>query len=252
MKKIRIVIIDDSERARKLLSLMLCEFKSIVEIIGEADQAYKGFEIIKNLQPDLVFLDIEMPGKSGIQLVEQLVNENINCAIVFTTAYNEYAIKAFRLSAIDYLLKPIKEKELMEAIEKYRKIHTNIDNTSNIKHFVESFQNELNKTINIPTSSGIIFTKVDDIICIKADGSYTNVYLVNSKTITVSKNLKFFENSLKDFQNFIRIHRSYLVNINYMTKYDKKNRGEITLINNVIIDIPRYRRESFFKLIYKQ
>ncbi len=121
MTKLKAIIIDDSPQARKLLSLMLKEYKSDLEIIGEAENANLGFELIKQHQPDVIFLDIEMPGKSGIQLAEQLIKEKLNPEIIFTTAYNDYALKAFRLSAIDYLLKPINETHLFEAVEKIKK-----------------------------------------------------------------------------------------------------------------------------------
>ena len=107
MTKLKAIIIDDSPQARKLLLMMLEEYTKDLEVIAEAEQAAQGLDLIKKYEPNVIFLDIEMPGKSGIQLAEQLLNENITPAIIFTTAYNDYALKAFRLSAIDYLLKPI-------------------------------------------------------------------------------------------------------------------------------------------------
>jgi two-component system LytT family response regulator len=119
-KNIKAIIIDDSIQARKLLRLMLAEYAPEIELITEAENVEEGIIAIETHKPDVVFLDIEMPGKSGIQLAEELVKNGISCDIVFTTAYNGYAINAFRLSAIDYLLKPIDEKQLIEAIEKIK------------------------------------------------------------------------------------------------------------------------------------
>ena len=123
--QIRAIIIDDSFQAVKLLRLMIQELLPNVILLGEAENVAKGFELIESLKPDVLFLDIEMPGKTGIQLAEELIAKNINCQIIFTTAYNSYAIKAFRLSAIDYLLKPIQENQLIEAVQKVEE-HLNL------------------------------------------------------------------------------------------------------------------------------
>jgi two-component system, LytTR family, response regulator len=251
MTKLKAIIIDDSPQARKLLFMMLEEHSGNLEVIAEAEQAEQGLELIKQHQPDVIFLDIEMPGKSGIQLAEQLLIEKINPAIVFTTAYNDYALKAFRLSAIDYLLKPINETHLQEALEKIKKLHPQAEEEKKLKTFIENYGDSVPKTISIPSASGYIFLKTDDILYIKADGSYTHIYTSNEKPITVSKNLKYFENVLDGYSHFIRVHRSYLINLQQMKKFDKQNRGEIIMNNETIIDLARDRREEFFKTLEK-
>lgn len=250
MTKLKAIIIDDSPQARKLLLMMLEEHTNDLEVIAEAEQANQGIELIKKFRPDVIFLDIEMPGKSGIQLAEQLLNENITPAIIFTTAYNDYALKAFRLSAIDYLLKPINENHLEEAIQKL-KLMVPKQEEQKLKTFINNFENVLPKTISIPTGSEYLFIKIDDILYIKADGSYTHIYINNEKQITVSKNLKYFETALKDYNQFIRVHRSFLVNVFQMKKFDKQNRGQIIMNDGAIIDLARDRREDFFTLIEK-
>lgn len=250
MTKLKAIIIDDSPQARKLLLMMLEEHANDLEVIAEAEQANQGIELIKKFRPDVIFLDIEMPGKSGIQLAEQLLNENITPAIIFTTAYNDYALKAFRLSAIDYLLKPINENHLEEAIQKL-KLMVPKQEEQKLKTFINNFENILPKTISIPTGSEYLFIKIDDILYIKADGSYTHIYINNEKQITVSKNLKYFETALKDYNQFIRVHRSFLVNVFQMKKFDKQNRGQIIMNDGAIIDLARDRREDFFTLIEK-
>lgn len=252
MNKLKAIIIDDSPQARKLLTLMLEEHYDVLEVIAEAEQANQGFEFIKQHKPDVIFLDIEMPGKSGIQLAEQLLKEKINPVIVFTTAYNDYALKAFRLSAIDYLLKPINEIHLEEAIEKVKKLYPKEAEENKLKTFIENYSNQLPKTLSIPSASGYIFIKADDILYIKADGSYTHVFTTNEKQITVSKNLKYFETALDGYFQFMRVHRSYLINLNQMKKFDKQNRGEIVMNDGTVIDLARDRREDFFKALEKQ
>lgn len=250
MSKLKSVIIDDSPQARKLLSLMLEEYQNDVEIVAEAENAAQGLDCIKKHQPHIVFLDIEMPGKSGIQLAEQILTEKINTSVVFTTAYNEFALKAFRLSAIDYLLKPINENHLEEAIQKVKQIIPKQEEQK-LKTFIDNYENILPKTISIPTGSEYVFIKIDDILYIKADGSYTHVYISNEKHITVSKNLKYFETALKDYFQFIRVHRSFLVNVFQMKKFDKQNRGQIIMNNDSVIDLARDRRDEFFSLLQK-
>jgi len=250
MSKLKAIIIDDSPQARKLLALMLDEYKKDLEIVGEAENASLGFELVKKNKPDVIFLDIEMPGKSGIQLAEQLIKENLNPEIIFTTAYNDYALKAFRLSAIDYLLKPIHEAHLGEAIQKIKNQQPDYKEKK-LQTFIDNYENKLPKTINIPTTSGYQFIKIETIMYIKADGSYTHIFTTNEKPITVSKNLKYFELALEGFSQFIRVHRGYLINVYQMKKFDKQNRGEIIMNDDAIIDLARERREAFFKLLEK-
>ena len=251
MTKLKAIIIDDSPQARKLLLMMLEEHVNDLEVIGEAEQAVQGLALIKEHHPDVVFLDIEMPGKSGIQLAEQLLNKKINPAIVFTTAYNDYALKAFRLSAIDYLLKPINENHLEEAIEKIKKLHPKAEEEKKLKNFIDNYEENLPKTLSVPSTSGYIFIKINEIQYIKADGSYTHIYTVSEKTITVSKNLKYFETALEGYPQFARVHRSYLINIFQMKKFDKHNRGEIVMNDGVLIDLARDRRDEFFEILDK-
>lgn len=251
MTKLKAIIIDDSPQARKLLLMMLEEHTKDLEVIAEAEQATQGLELIKKHHPDVIFLDIEMPGKSGIQLAEQLLIEKITPAIIFTTAYNDYALKAFRLSAIDYLLKPINETHLEEAIEKIKKLHPKAEEEKKLKTFIDNYDTSFPKTLSIPTSSGYQFLKIDTILYIKADGSYTHIFIDKEKPITVSKNLKYFETALDGYSQFIRVHRSYLINLQQMKKFDKQNRGEIMMNDETIIDLARDRREEFFNAMEK-
>jgi two-component system LytT family response regulator len=251
VKNISAIIVDDAIQARRLLCLMLAEIAEDITILGEAANVQEAIALIQSAKPDVVFLDIEMPGKSGLQLVEEISRNVVPYEIVFTTAYNEYALRAFRLSAIDYLLKPIDEKQLAEAIEKVRKIKTAQQSELRLQSMMQNFKNEQEATLSVPALNGYIFLKVADILYIKANGSYTEIHAEGKAPITVSKNLKYFEGALESFTQFVRAHRSYLINVHQMKRFDKADRGLIVMNDDAEIDLARERREPFFKLIEK-
>lgn len=243
------IIIDDSLQARKLLRLMLLELASEVKVAGEAANVDDGLQLIEKEQPDAVFLDIEMPGKTGIQLAEILLERNFKGNVVFTTAYNAYAIKAFRLSAIDYLLKPIQEDQLTEAVKKLKEEKKNRDNQSRLNALSENLREERNEVLSIPSQSGFEYLPISEIEYLEADGSYVKIYCINNRSLTVSKNLKYFENALADCTNFIRPHRSFLVNMDYVTNYSKSDGGFLTLKRNVQIPVSRERKQAIQEIL---
>lgn len=251
MKNVLAIIVDDAAQARRLLRLMLAEIAEDVMILGEAANVQDAIALIQSAKPDVVFLDIEMPGKSGLQLVEDLSRNVVPYEIVFTTAYNEYALRAFRLSAIDYLLKPIDEKQLAEAVEKLRRIKSAQQSELRLQSLIQNFKNQQEATLSVPSLNGYIFLKVADILYIKANGSYTEIYAAGKPPITVSKNLKYFEGALAPFAQFIRVHRSYLINVHQMKRFDKADRGVIVMNDDAEIDLARDRREVFFKAVEK-
>jgi two-component system LytT family response regulator len=242
--ELRAVIIDDSAQARKLLRLMLLELAPEIKHVGEAENVNDGLRLIDKEQPDAVFLDIEMPGKTGLQLAEILLDRNFKGNVVFTTAYNAHAIKAFRLSAIDYLLKPIQEDQLIEAVEKLKEEKKNRDNENRLRALSENLHQERNEVLCIPTNNGFEYIPVMEIEYLEADGSYVKIYCVNNRSKTVSKNLKYFESALTDCTNFIRTHRSFLVNLDFVTNYSKSDGGYLTLKRNVQIPISRERKQA--------
>lgn len=243
------IIVDDSAPARKLLRLMLSEIAQDIDVLGEAGGVNDAVQLIKNLKPDVVFLDIEMPGKSGLQLVEEISREQIPFEIVFTTAYNEYAIRAFRLSAIDYLLKPIEEQQLSEAIQKIRKVKSAAQSELRLKNLWEHLNQEQELSLTIPHAHGYAFIKITDILYIRAEGSYAEVISSKQRPLTVSRNLKYFEKALEGFPQFVRVHRSFLINIQQIQRFDKAERGVIVMNDGYSIDLARERRDAFFKAI---
>lgn len=228
---------------------MLAEHAPQVSLLGEASNATEALEMVEKLQPDVIFLDIEMPGKSGLQVVEELHKACLPCDVVFTTAYNKYAIQAFRLSAVDYLLKPIDEVQLVEAVQKVQAKKAVNNSNRHLEQLVENLKTETPTTLSIPIVNGYEFVKLQDIICIKADGSYVNIVLGKGAPIVVSKNLKYFEQALEGFGQFVRVHRSYLINLQQMKRFERSGRGTIIMNDGSEIDLARDRRDGFFAAV---
>ncbi len=239
----RAILIDDNSQARKLLRLMLKEFADDVEVIGEAENAEIGLSLIENTQTDVVFLDIEMPGKTGLQLAEELSNRKLETSVVFTTAYNSYAIQAFRLSAIDYLLKPIQEDQLIEAIDKLRTQLKLSEYQKKLEVLTKNLSQSQSKVLCISMHGGSEFLPVDEIIYLEADGSYVRLVCVNGRDRVVSKNLKYFENALIGLSQFLRTHRSFIVNLDFLLFYSKSE-SNIHLKNGIKIPVSRERKQT--------
>ena len=242
-ENIKFVIIDDSAQARKLLRLMLLELAPSIMCVGEAENVVEGLKLIEIEQPDAVFLDIEMPGRSGMQLAEELCSSKFKGSIVFTTAYNAYAIKAFRLSALDYLLKPISEDHLLEAVAKLQQQRNTLDNQAKLTALTANLGDEGNNLLCIPVQGGYEYIPIHDIYYLEADGSYVKIVCAGNMQKTVSKNLKYFETTLESAPKFIRTHRSFLVNLDQVSSYSKADGGSLTLSNGAKIPISRERRQ---------
>ncbi len=254
---IRAIIIDDEEKSRKLLVNLLDLYCDNVEVLDLADSVESGLRAIKKHQPELIFLDIVMPDGDGFSLLAKL--EKINFEVIFTTAYGEYAIKALRENALDYLLKPIDVEELQNSIKRARKKisqrSADIESTvgNKLSNLLEKY-NHLNihvDKIGIPNQNGLMFISINDIALCKAEGNYTEIYFVDSSTKeVVSKTLKEFEKLLKSY-NFLRVHRSYLINLNNIKEYQRVNHsadtegngGCVVLINGLIVPVSRDRRK---------
>jgi two-component system LytT family response regulator len=242
-ENIKFVIIDDSAQARKLLRLMLLELAPGIMCVGEAENVVEGLKLIEREQPDAVFLDIEMPGRSGMQLAEELCSSKFKGSIVFTTAYNAYAIKAFRLSALDYLLKPISEDHLLEAVAKLQQQKNNLDNQTKLTALTANLGDEGNNLLCIPVQGGYEYIPIHEIYYLEADGSYVKIVCAGNKQKIVSKNLKYFETTLESVPKFIRTHRSFLVNLDQVSSYSKADGGSLILSNGAKIPISRERRQ---------
>jgi two-component system, LytTR family, response regulator len=188
-----------------------------------------------------------MPGKSGLQLVEELNQLNTNLNVIFTTAYNEFAIKAFRLSAVDYLLKPIVESHLVEALNKIRTTKLVTIDHSPLEGLQINLRSTVDQVLTLPVQNGYDYIPIDDIEYLEADGSYVTIHFANSNSKIISKNLKYFENLLTEYPSFCRIHRSYIININQMIRFEKTDRGKISMQGGATLFLSRERREPFMQ-----
>ena len=244
----RAVRIDDEEDARKNLELILSEFSENVDVVGEAGSAMEGVKLIKSMNPDLIFLDIEMPNGNGFDLLDCIDTDNL--AIIFVTAYNEHAIKAFQYSAVDYLLKPIDIGLLKKSIDKIESSSLKPGYTKSQLNAMSGIYQNDQKKIAIPTLEGFDFIHIDQLIRVEADRSYAKLYLVGGEKIVVSRSLRDFENVLPE-HCFFRPHKSHLININHIRKYIKANGGKIEMEDGFYVDVSRSKKEKFAQIIKK-
>lgn len=242
MKKIKAIIVDDELNARSLLRNFIEDHCPEIEIIADAEDVKSAVKIINKNQVDLVFLDVEMPNENGFALFDYFNKPTFET--VFCTAYSQYAIKAFEVSAVDYILKPIGITKLKEAVEKVvLKRALNLPQT-NIGILKENLQENKIKKIGVHIGDGIVFMDLNDILYFEADGSYTTIHHKNGKDLAVKK-IKHFEDLLASDTRFFRIHRSYFVNITLIKKYSKKYGLSVTYDDKILLPISREKKEEF-------
>lgn len=243
---IKAIIIDDEEGARITLTALIKEYCPDVTIVAGAANVPDGVLPINKNNPDVVFLDIEMPDYNGFELLEFF--KEINFEIVFVTAYSQYAIKAFEVSAIDYILKPVEIDPLKNAVEKVKQKRGQANIVQRLSLMKDTYKGEEVRKIALPMSDGLLFVDVNEIIFFEADRAYTNVFLNSGSKITVSKAMRTFEEILSGRLFFFRPHRSYLINLNYVKKYV---RGESIIImdNNLNVGVSRERKQDFETLL---
>jgi two-component system LytT family response regulator len=242
------ILIDDEQDCLSLLKWQLETYCPDMKIIAACNAAEEGLRAIEKMQPDVVFLDIEMPFINGFELLRRI--PEINFEVVFTTAYDEYALKALKINALDYLLKPIAKDDLISAVEKLKKRVKSKSKGDDQPLLLQllNLQNYPSKKIAIPIQDSILFLNIDDILYIKSESNYSTIQLKNSKSILASKTLRHFEDLLNGYQ-FYRIHASYLINLAEITKYKKTEGGSIVMSNGEEIKISRGRKDDFLKLL---
>ncbi|CAA0145368.1 LytR/AlgR family response regulator transcription factor [Tenacibaculum maritimum] len=241
---LRAVIVDDEPKAIQSLSWELSNFNKDVKVIETFTDEEEGISYLNKNEVDCLFLDIEMPTMDGFQLLERLTNKNL--AIVITTAYNEYAIKALKNEAIDYLLKPIDSDDLGETITKIKKFHNKTDNFQKFERILSSFSEKFNRRkIILSTDGKLIFLDDSEIIFVESDGNYCSIYTTNGKKIVVTKKLKEI-NSLLPEEHFFRIHNSYVINLNKIKEFLRTD-GYVVLENNHKIPVSRQRKSEFLE-----
>jgi two-component system LytT family response regulator len=245
---INAILVDDEATSLEALKIRIEKYCPNVVIKGTYSSASHAVNAIKEIKPDLVFLDVQMPEMSGFDVLQQA--SPINFEVIFVSAYDQYAIKAIKFSALDYLLKPVDVDELIHAVEKVTERLNNKSNAFQYQSVVNNIQLRSGKIerIAVPTLDGIDFFDTRNIIYCKAEGSYTTLMLRDNQREIVSKNLVDFENLLVE-SGFCRVHHSYLINLDHVQKYVKGEGGYVILTDNHRADISRRKKEEFLALL---
>ncbi|HEY5393501.1 MAG TPA: LytTR family DNA-binding domain-containing protein [Hanamia sp.] len=246
---IKTIIVEDEQQSRELLELMLEKYNDVITVTDTCATPAKAIESITKHAPDLVFLDIEMPKMSGFDMLKKIGDFNFN--VIFTTAYNKYAINAIKINAMDYLMKPIDDEELGKAIQKcqldleHKKTNQKMD--ALFKNMGK--QHSLDTTLTLSSLDGTRFIKMKDILRLEASGRYTKFYLVNKEVLIASRTIGDFEKALIN-HDFFRIHESHIVNLYFIDRFYKGN-NFVLLTDKTELPLARRRKEEFLKIIPK-
>jgi two-component system LytT family response regulator len=241
---LRAIIVDDELDSVQSLERDISDYCKNVEIVALCENAKQGILAINKHRPDVVFLDIDMPVVNGFELLEMI--RNIAFEVIFTTAYDKYAVRAFKISAVDYLLKPIDPDELVKGVEKVSNLKSKGTNRNQISFLIQQLQDYENNNVHriaLPTSEGLEFVDLKDILYCEADGTYSFIYFTNGKRLLISKNLRYLEDILCDYQ-FFRVHKSYIANLDHISKYSRGSGGMLTMKNGARIQVSRSKKEA--------
>jgi two-component system LytT family response regulator len=246
------ILIDDDANLRAGMRQLLSMYAPEINVLGEAESVQTGVEAINLFQPQVIFLDIQLSDGTGFDLLEKLaeMNGKISSQVVFITAHEQYAIKAFRFSALDFLLKPVDPEELQKVIYKIKNVLAKSDNYAHIDLLLENIRRKVDnfKRIALSTSDGIHLFEISDIIRCESEDNYTKFYIKNNKPILISKTLKEYEELLTE-HGFERIHQSHLINLNYLKSYIKKDGGYVVMADNSHLPISQRKKERLQELI---
>ena len=234
------LIIDDEMRARRIMKVLLQENCPDIEVVAEAENVPEAVQLINKHRPDIVFSDIEMPEYSGFELLKFIKEPQF--ALIFVTAYQQYAIKAFEVAAVDYLLKPVEPEDLIRAVKKAGNYRFE-GRQQQLDMLQNNMKSQYISRMALPTAEGLLFIETDNISYLSADGSYTNITLATRETILITKRLKFFEESL-EHPHFFRPHRSFIINLNKVSKYIRSNNA-IVMDDGFRLNLAKDRREDF-------
>ncbi|MGB0521682.1 MAG: LytR/AlgR family response regulator transcription factor [Flammeovirgaceae bacterium] len=246
MSKLKAILVDDEKDSREILANYLQKYCPDVTLLAKCENVKTGLEAIKTHQPAIVFLDIEMPYANGFDLLDQV--EQIDFETVFVTAYDNYAIKALNQSAAYYLLKPIDIDELITAVEKIKQERESSAYIEHARVLLENIKAQPNRVakLMLPTLEGFEIVKPEDILYCEADNNFTKFHLLNKKPLLICRTLKYFEGILSD-QQFIRIHRSHMINLDYVTRYTKGKGGFVTLNDSVELEVAPKKKGEFLQ-----
>lgn len=244
------IIVDDEKPQQEILSTMLSKSFPEYRLETICSSVDDGIKKIKTLKPELVFLDVQMPPKTGFDLLTAL--DQINFEVIFTTSFEHFAIKAFKFSAIDYLLKPFSEDDLAVALKKFEAKNAVQNSLINVQNLLMNInQNTSEKArIALPTMSGFVFAQVNDILRCESDNNYTTFYFNDKSNLMVSKTLKDCEELLEDY-NFFRVHASHLINMRYIKEYIKGDGGQVKMTDGSVVDVSRRKKDEFLQQLNK-
>lgn len=246
---LRTIIIDDEENVRKTLEKLVIRYCPNVKLIAEADGVKSGVEAIKKYHPDLVLLDIKMDDGTGFDLLKQV--EPVDFKVIFITAYDQYAIKAIKFSALDYLLKPVDPDDLTQAIKKAEKlmIHELNQQLGTLEDNMLT-RDKSKKKIILKTFDNIHLVKLIDIVYCESNDNYTNFHLMNDNKILVSNTLKEYDEMLSEY-GFFRAHKSYLINLIHINRFEKADGGAIVLANEIKLPVASRKKELLLEMFNK-
>jgi two-component system LytT family response regulator len=246
---IRSVLVDDELNSCEILSWQLKEFCPDIQIVNVCTDPFKALDAIRNKKPDLVFLDIQMPHMNGFELLKKLMP--ISFDVIFVTAYDQFAVKAFEFSALDYLMKPIEREDLVKAVSRVRVNHPSDERLQLLLDQLESLKrNEKIKRLAISTADSYHFVNIDEIVCCESERNYTKIHLVDGKNIMISKTMKTIEGIL-DLPHFFRTHQSYLVNLNHVKKFNRDSGGYVVMSNGMTITVSKNKKDELFERFAK-
>lgn len=246
-KTLRAILIDDEMTSLQNLKQKIEEFCKAVTVVAATQSPEEAVALIRQLKPDVLFLDVEMPKMNGFRMLEEL--GDYDAEIIFTTAYNHYAIDAMRISAFDYLVKPVAIQELENAVKRLlekKSMHTH-ERLNILKQSIKENKSQENK-IAVPLNDGLDFILIKNIVRIESSGAYSRIFLFKGQSILVTKLLKDFEEILMPYR-FFRVHNSHLINLNYIKKYFRGVGGQVMMENGDTIDIARRKKEEFISLL---
>jgi two-component system, LytTR family, response regulator len=247
MEQLKAIIVDDERSSLQNLQQKLIEFCPDINIAAAIEKPEEAILLIRQLRPDVVFLDIEMPRMSGLKLMDEV--GDYQGEIIFTTAYNHYAVEAIRISAFDYLVKPISIDDLQNAVARLvkQKQYVTRERLDILRQSLSENKSQEDK-IAVPTGEGLEFIQIKNIVHIESSSNYSKIFLNAGKTMLVTKLLKDFEDILLPYR-FYRVHNSHLINLNYIQKYIRGEGGQVVLQNGDVVDVSRRKKEEFLRLI---
>lgn len=240
------VIIDDEKRTRELIAKLIDSFDLNIETFPIGENIVSGLKAIEDIQPDIVFLDIQMPDGTGFDLLKMLPEKNFE--VIFITAHEEFAIKAIKFSALDYILKPIDPEELRKSVEKAVESIDHKKEETQFEALQLNMQPSQKRRLVLKTQESVHVVDLDKIIRCEADRNYTSFYLIDHKKIVVSKTLKDYETLLTG-HNFLRVQQSHLINLDYVDRYDKAHGGSVVMKDGTEVPLSPNKRDIFFKIL---